>query len=312
MKRKKRYSNLDDVSTRKSYQDIRKWREERRNKVIEDHYVIPQCEEKKVDWIKTNREQTSITWIGHSTFLIQCAGLNIMTDPVWAKRLGFAKRLTKPGLALSELPAIDVVLISHGHYDHLSVRSLRALPGNPVLLVPEGLARMLKRKGFSEVRELPWWEKTEIQNVRFTMVPAQHWTRRTLWDMNTSHWGGWVIQHTETDETIYFAGDSGYFRGFKEIGKNFDIDVALMPIGAYEPEWFMKASHMNPEEAVQAYLELNATVFIPMHYGAYRLADDTVEDALKRLNAEWDRLNLDRDHLRIFTLGETWIRADSS
>lgn len=306
MMKRRRYSNIDGVSTDKSFKDMRNWQKERRAKVRDMSYVVPQCRTKEPRYLRANREDTTITWIGHSTFLIQCGGLNIVTDPVWANRMGFAKRLSEPGLAIHELPPIDIVLISHAHYDHLHIGSLRKLPGSPKMLVPEGLSGMLKGKGFPDVQELPWWESITLQGVVFTMVPAQHWTRRTLWDMNSSHWGGWIMRSMESGESIYFAGDSGYFRGFKSIGAAYSIDIALMPIGAYDPEWFMHVSHMTPEEAVQAYLDLGAAHFIPMHYGAFRLADDTSEEALVRLNKEWERLRLSHDKLHIMELGETW------
>lgn len=202
-----------------------------------------------------------------------------MTDPVWASLLGFSKRLTEPGLTISELPEIDVILLSHGHYDHLHVRSLRAMPGRPQLLVPEGLGGMMRRKGFMNVTELPWWGSIAVNGVVFHFVPAQHWTRRTLWDTNTSHRGGWIIGDEEDGESpargnggrIYFAGDSGYFAGFKQIGDRYGrLQYVLMPIGAYDPEWFMSMQHVTPEEAVQAFKDVKGEVFIPMHYGAIR------------------------------------------
>lgn len=306
MSKRKRYNNIDNVSTLKSFKEMRKWQKERRAKVADMSYVLPQSAVKETEYLKENRKETSITWIGHSTFLIQFKGLNIVTDPVWANRMGFSKRLSKPGLTIDELPPIDTVLISHGHYDHLHLRSLRALPGNPLLLVPEGLARMLNRRGFEKVKEVPWWSHVVEYGVTFDMVPAQHWTRRTLWDTNTSHWGGWIIREAGVSEgAIYFAGDSGYFNGFKRIGESYPIETALVPIGAYDPEWFMSASHMTPEEAVQAYLDLAAKRFIPMHYGAFRLADDTTEEALIRLKNEWQRRQLPEQNLQIMDLGET-------
>lgn len=322
---KKRYANLDQVSTDKSLRDMRNWQKERRAKVSDRSYTVPQCARKQTAFLQANRQATTVTWIGHSTFLIQFGGLNIVTDPVWAQRMGFAKRESAPGLAIAELPAIDVVLLSHAHYDHLHIGSLRALPGKPLLLVPEGLSGMLRRKGFANVKELPWWEGAEIGGVRFDMVPAQHWTRRTLWDTNTSHWGGFIIRRPELREapgreagnnsehadSIYFAGDSGYFRGFKEIGRAYNIGTALLPIGAYDPEWFMKVSHMSPEEAVQAYRDLGARAFIPMHYGAYRLADDTAGEALGRLAKAWEAAGLPAEELRVLELGET-LRVEAT
>jgi len=140
--------------------------------------------------------------------------------------------------------------------------------------------------------------------MTFSFVPAQHWTRRTLTDTNTSHWGGWIIEHKE--HSIYFVGDTGYFRGFQEIAKKFNIQTVLMPIGAYEPEWFMQVSHINPEDAVKAFLELKGKTFIPMHYGTYRLADDTGPEAMARLDAEWSRLQLDASQLKKMLIGETY------
>ncbi|MEV3126439.1 MBL fold metallo-hydrolase [Paenibacillus larvae] len=304
----KRYTNMDDKATPTSWKDIRRWRKERRSKIKDMSYVVEQAPVKVISYLRHNQTETTLTWIGHSTFLLQMNGLHILTDPVWARTMGVASRLTEPGLAIRELPPIDVVLLSHSHYDHLHIGSLRKLPGNPKLLVPEGLAKKLKRKGLQNVEEYGWWEHTEIQEVQFHFVPAQHWTRRTLLDTNTSHWGGWIIQKGENGQgdTIYFAGDSGYFHAFQQIGSQFDIQYALMPIGAYEPEWIMSTQHVSPEEAIQAFLDVRGRVFIPMHYGAFRLADDTVKEALDRLTAEWGRREMKKKYgLRILKLGET-------
>ncbi|WP_240418743.1 MBL fold metallo-hydrolase [Paenibacillus periandrae] len=313
---RKRYANMNAAAKVNSLQDVRKWQKERKTKVKDLSFAVSQSPDKKLDLLRTNREQTTITWIGHSTFLLQTAGLNIVTDPVWASRMGFAKRLTEPGLTISELPEIDVILLSHGHYDHLHVSSLRAMPGRPQLLVPEGLGSMMRRKGFKAVVELTWWESIAIGGAVFHFVPAQHWTRRTLWDTNTSHWGGWIIEG-EGDGgssaqgyggSIYFAGDSGYFDGFKQIGERYGrLQYVLMPIGAYEPEWFMSMQHVTPEEAVQAFMDVKGEVFIPMHYGAFRLADDTAHEALSRLHQEWERLELEARRLQTLLLGETLI-----
>lgn len=284
---RKRYSNLDDVQNKKSFNDMRKWMKERRSKVKDLTVQIPQSPTKKVNELKENHSKTSFTWSGHSTFLIQMNGVNILTDPVWAKRMGFQKRLTDPGISLEDMPDIDIVVISHGHYDHLDFPTLKKLKGNPHYFVPIGLGESFFKKGFQRVKEMGWWESTEYLGLRFHFVPAQHWTRRTLSDINTSHWGGWIFQNEQ--ESHYFFGDSGYFRGFKEIGGKFEIDTVLMPIGAYEPEWFMAVSHISPEDSVQAFMELNAKRFIPMHYGAYRLADDTGPEALERLLKEWEK-----------------------
>jgi L-ascorbate metabolism protein UlaG (beta-lactamase superfamily) len=298
-----RYKNLDDVQNKKSIRELYRWRRERRKKKKDMSYLVPQCEQKQLTYLHENKQDTTITWIGHSTFLVQLDGCTILTDPVWATKMGFDKRLTEPGMAIDELPPIDVVVISHGHYDHLDFPTLKKLPKTIQYYVPVGLKKRFIQKGFSRVEEFSWWEEKTYKQIVFSFVPAQHWTRRSPFDMNTSHWGGWMFQG---DKTIYFGGDSGYFRGFKEIGERFDIHTALMPIGAYEPEWFMKDSHMAPEEAAQAYIDVKAKHFIPMHYGTFRLADETPAEALERLHTAWEKQQLPNNELKELALGETW------
>ncbi|WP_442602888.1 MBL fold metallo-hydrolase [Paenibacillus sp. KN14-4R] len=305
---RERYENLDGVPMSNSFGQLMKWRQERRKKVKDFSFAVAACPNKEVAYLGANRTVTTVTWIGHSTFLIQHGGLNIITDPVWAGSMALTKRLAPPGLTLDELPAIDVILLSHSHYDHMHVASLRAIERkhHPLLLVPKGLKVKMVRKGFANVQELAWWEQTAVKGVEIHFVPTQHWTKRTLLDTNTSQWGGYIIRTSADDpRTVYFAGDSGYFRGFKMIGERYNIHTALIPIGAYEPEWFMKAQHVNPEQAVQAFLDVGAEQFIPMHYGAFRLADDTPKEALDRLKAEWDKQGLAKERLHILLHGET-------
>jgi len=302
----KRYTNLDGVENNKSFKDMRKWQKERKAKVKDLTINIEQSPVKKIEDLNVNRSKTTYTWIGHSTFLIQLNGMNILTDPVWAKRMGFQKRLTAPGIELSEMPEIDLVVISHGHYDHLDFPTLKKLKGNPHYYVPAGLKSLFLKKGFQKVTDLNWWESVVHEGVTLHFVPAQHWTRRTLKDMNTSHWGGWVLQTMQ--ETLYFVGDTGYFSGFKQIAGRFEIDTVFMPIGAYEPEWFMAVSHISPEDSVKAFLELKAKTFVPMHYGAYRLADDTGPEALDRLYRAFKTYQLPMEQLKVLLLGETVIQ----
>ncbi|MED4226399.1 MBL fold metallo-hydrolase [Neobacillus cucumis] len=299
----KRYTNLDGVENNKTFKDMRKWQKERKSKVKDLSVNIEQAPLKRIKEINENRSQTSYTWIGHSTFLIQINGVNIITDPVWAKRMGLQKRLTEPGIAIADLPEIDIVVISHGHYDHLDFPTLKKLKGTPHYFVPAGLKSLFIKKGYQKVSELNWWETTDYNGITLHFVPAQHWTRRTLNDMNTSHWGGWIFQTKH--ETLYFVGDTGYFNGFKQISERFEIDTVFMPIGAYEPEWFMAVSHISPEDSVKAFLELKAKTFVPMHYGAYRLADDTGPEALERLYHTWEKEELPKEQLKILLLGET-------
>lgn len=302
---KKRYKNLDNIENNNSWDFFCRWAKERAKNKKDLRVTIPSVAESDIEKIKHNEDAFSITWIGHSSFLIQLGGVNILTDPVFAKRMGLQKRLTKPGLEANELPDIDIVLISHGHYDHLDFPSLRKIKGNPTFYVPSGLKPLFQKKGYQHVHEANWWDNFSEGDLSISFVPAQHWTKRSLLDTNTSHWGGWIVEDKVLPHSVYFVGDTGYFRGFKEIEKRFELDVVLMPIGAYEPEWFMSISHINPEDAVKAFLELNGKTFIPMHYGAFRLADDTGPEALERLENEWKRLGLPPEKLCVLKVGET-------
>ncbi|MBJ6360484.1 MBL fold metallo-hydrolase [Paenibacillus sp. GCM10012307] len=335
---KYRFTNSNPVHTEHTMAHFKRWRKERARKLKDYSFVVPSVPP-DLEYLRDNSQKSSITWIGHSTFFIQHSGLNIVTDPVWSGKMAFQKRLAPPGIPIRDMPPIDIVLISHSHYDHLSMTSLRRLAGNKELLVPAGLKNKLLLKGFFRIREFQWWDSAVINGVRFTFVPSQHWTRRTPWDMNRSHWGGWVIEpasgHEESDDnrshkrennsgahyalpepftrpvvsdnpTIYFAGDSGYFNGFKEIGSRFQVDVALMPIGAYEPEWFMGPQHVTPEQALQAFQDTGAKWFVPMHYGTFKLADDTPREALDRLESGREYYRIDPNRLVILPLGETW------
>ena len=301
----KKFENLDRIGNEHTFRDMYRWNKERRSKQKDLETQIGRTEKPQIEELQLNQRRTSITWIGHSTFLIQIGGINILTDPVWAERMGVQRRMTEPGLKIEDLPPIDVVIISHGHYDHLDFPSIRKLKGDPVYFVPSGLGGIFIKKGYRAVHEANWWDTLKHENLSFHFVPAQHWTRRGIFDMNTSHWGGWVIEKNSASDTVYFVGDTGYFRGFMDIAAKFDLTYVLMPIGAYEPEWFMATSHINPEDAVRAFLELQGGYFIPMHYGAYRLADDTGPEALERLVGEWSRRQLPKEKLKTLLIGET-------
>lgn len=346
--RRLRFQNSDPVQTAKTMAQFKRWRQERQRKVKHKDYsyVVPNTAP-DLTYIDHNGTEPSVTWIGHSTFLIQHSGLNIVTDPVWAAKMAMNKRMAPPGIEITDMPPIDIVLVSHSHYDHLNIASLRRLTGSKLLLVPAGLRAKLRLKGFMRVKEFHWWESITVRGVRFTFVPSQHSTRRTPWDMNKSHWGGWIIEpdpeaaksaredkrqqaaisalavaKSEQIEAVpsdspqrpvvgdkpvlYFAGDSGYFRGFEEIGRRFAIDVTLMPIGAYEPEWFMAPQHVSPEEALQAFLDTGARWFVPMHYSCFKLADDTPREALDRLEKGRCQLSIDEERLVLLSHGETW------
>lgn len=299
----KRYENLDKSAVISSLKDLFKWQFERFGKRIDNSYNIPTVKRTEVTFLNSNHSIPTITWIGHSTFLIQMNGMNILTDPVWVKHVGISKRLTPPGLSIDELPPIDIVFISHSHYDHLHYASLKKLTGNPTYYVPAGLANSFIKKGFTKTIECNWWDEHHFEELDIAFVPAQHWTRRTPFDTNISHWGGWIIASKQ--HTIYFAGDSGFFEGFLDIGDKYEIDYCLMPIGSYDPEWFLAMQHVSPEEAIEAYINTRSKFFIPMHYGTFQLADDTTEEALARLTAEWRKRKLNKSNLNILKIGET-------
>ncbi|KTD84409.1 MBL fold metallo-hydrolase [Paenibacillus etheri] len=309
---KVRYHNVDNVSTDKTIKEFRQWREERRRKKKDYSYVVPNTPP-RLSYLLENKQESTITWIGHSTFFLQYEGMNIITDPIWARRLGFEKRLGQPGIPLSEVPPIDLILISHSHYDHLHIASIRKLyRAGTTLVVPVGLKRKMLRKGFHNCVEMEWWQEIKLGKIKLSFVPTQHWTRRTPWDTNTSHWGGYILEpadsgNQKTSPNLYFAGDSGYFPGFKEIGSRYKIDIALMPIGAYEPEWFMTSQHVNPEEAIQAFLDVGAESMIPMHYGTFRLADDTAREALDRMEIARIKHEISEDRIRTLGYGETLV-----
>lgn len=307
-----RYNNVGNVSTDKTFKELRQWRNERRSKKKDNSYVVPSTPP-RLSYLSENRLETTITWIGHSTFFLQYEGMNIITDPVWAKRLGLDKRIGPPGIPLSEVPPIDLILISHSHYDHLHFASIRKLyRAGTTIVVPVGLKRKMLRRGFHSCIEMEWWQQITIGKLKLSFVPTQHWTRRTLWDTNTSHWGGYILEPAETEKyklppSLYFAGDSGYFQVFKEIGSRYKLHIAMIPIGAYEPEWFMNSQHVTPEEAIQAFIDVGAETMIPMHYGTYRLADDTAREALDRMENARVKQGISEERIRTLSYGETLV-----
>ncbi len=247
----------------------------------------------------------SVTWIGHASFLLRIGGLAVLVDPVFSESLpGVGRRLTPPGLCWEQLPRIDAVLVSHDHYDHLDAPTIRLLPRDTPVLVPASTAPWFTRRGLRAVRELDWWESTELTGVRFDFVPSHHWSRRGLLDSCRRLWGGWVL--TAGDARLYHAGDSGYGRFFAEIGERHPgIDVAMLPVGAYEPRWFMGAIHTDPDEAVRAAADLGAARMVPMHWGTFLLSREPVLDPLLRTRAAWKATGRAQDDLWDLAVGET-------
>lgn len=235
----------------------------------------------------------ALTWAGHASWLIRIGGLAVLTDPVWSRRIvGTPARLTPPGIPWSELPPIDAVVISHNHYDHLDAPTLGRLPRRTPLFVPAALGRWCRRRGFSCVTELDWWEGAELPapggaNVRFDFVPAHHWSRRTLGDTCRSLWGGWILTD-RVGRRVHFAGDTGYGDWFAEIGRRFPgIDLTLLPIGAYAPGRLLRGVHTDPEEAVRACGDLGARRMAPMHWATFTLSAEPPLEPAARVRAAW-------------------------
>lgn len=253
----------------------------------------------------------SITWIGHATLLVQLDGLNILTDPNWAERaspLAWAgpRRLSAPGLAFDDLPRIDVVIISHDHYDHLDLGTVKRLASahNPLFVVPLGLKRWFAEQGMLRVVELDWWDRHAYGGVTFVCTPAQHFSQRTLWDRDTRLWSSWAV--IGSDRRFFFGGDSGYFAGFMEVGRRLGpFDAAAIAIGAYLPPRIMRFTHTTPEQAVQAFEDLEAKALVAMHWGTFDLADEPLDEPPLRLAAEVGRRGIDPERVWILNVGET-------
>jgi L-ascorbate metabolism protein UlaG (beta-lactamase superfamily) len=261
-------------------------------------------------WLRKNNSEFSLTWVGHSTLLIQLDGLNILTDPIWSERsspVSFAgpKRFVKPGISFIDLPKIDIVIISHNHYDHLDTKTIEQLGNDPLYLIPLGLASYFADLGITNYQELDWWEEIKFNNINFVCTPTQHFSGRTLFDRDKTLWCSWVI---EGSQKIYFAGDTGYFPAFKDIGKKYGpFDLAAIPIGAYEPRWFMRSVHTDPREAVDIYEDVKAKYFIPIHWGTFQLADEPMKDPPKVLLEEARKRKLDLNLFKILKHGETFV-----
>jgi N-acyl-phosphatidylethanolamine-hydrolysing phospholipase D len=232
----------------------------------------------------------TITWIGHSTVLVQMDGVTFLTDPIWSERASpfdFAgpKRVVPPGVTFDALPPIDFAVVSHSHYDHTDVPTLVRLAATGTrFLVPLELGRLLRAAGIDDVEELDWWESRTIGEVTVTCTPAQHWSARSLGDRNETLWSGWTVQGPT--RRFYYAGDTGYFPGFAEIGARLGpIDVAALPIGAYAPPAMMRAHHLNPEEALRAASDVGAKHVLGVHYGTFDLTDEPFDEPPSRLHA---------------------------
>jgi L-ascorbate metabolism protein UlaG (beta-lactamase superfamily) len=257
------------------------------------------------------RAAAAVTFVGHATFLIQTPAGNILTDPMYSRRAGplnvfGPRRVRQPAVRFEDLPSISTVLLSHNHYDHCDLRTLGMLAErfDPIVVTPLGNAALVRSAGIRRVEELDWWQRAKSPTLPIALTPARHFSARNALDRNRALWGGFVL--SSGNARIYFAGDSAYGAFFREVPKRLGpIDLALLPIGAYEPRWFMQAVHMNPAEAVQAHLDLESPASIGMHFGTFQLTTEGIDDPLRALDEACRERNIPRARFRTLEFGES-------
>jgi len=298
----------------------RKWQRERRAAGLPyeprggGHFPLDRPE---IAYLARNRHDTTVTWIGHATVLLQIAGVNVLTDPHFSERaspLAFAgpRRRVPPAIALADLPHIDIVLVSHNHYDHLDAASVRALArqrgGPPHFYVPLGVRAFFERRGIAVAAEMDWWDSASDAALDVHFVPAQHWSGRTLHDRNRTLWGGFVVE--ANGFRFIYTGDTGYSKDFAEIGRRFGaFDLAAIPIGAYAPRWFMAPHHVDPAEAVRIHRDLNATRSLGVHWGTFILTDEPLDEPPRKLADALAAAGVARDAFWVFRHGEMRVLA---
>lgn len=292
---------------RKSIGELRRWRQTRQKHPWPAHVDDP----RHPPPYRVAADRIAVTFIGHSTFLLQIGGVCVLTDPIWSKRcspvpfLG-PRRVRRPGQPLAALPGVDLLVVTHNHYDHMDLPTLRKVRARWAPQVATGLnnARHLEKADIRVAVELDWWQSVNLGGARVTYVPAQHFSSRGLHDRNRSLWGGFVIE--AGGAVVYFAGDSGYCPHFAQIGRRFPhIDLALLPIGAYEPRWFMRPQHVDPEEAVQAHLDLRAHRSLGMHFATFQLTDEAIDAPVLALYQARARAGVAEEAFDVLAFGET-------
>lgn len=253
----------------------------------------------------------TITFVGHATFIIQTRSVTFITDPMFSERAGplsffGPRRVRAPGVSLDLLPKIDVVLLSHNHYDHCDLASLKAIQRrfDPLLVTPLRNGRLPRGAGYRRVEELDWWEQARTSPLPITVTPAQHFSARTPFNRNRELWGSFVVEIE--GRRLFFGADSGYAPHFREVRERLGaIDLALLPIGAYEPRWFMRVMHMNPAEAVQAHRDLGSAQSVGMHFGTFQLTAEAIDAPLHALDAALRESALDGSEFRTLEFGES-------
>ncbi|MEE2901904.1 MAG: MBL fold metallo-hydrolase [Myxococcota bacterium] len=277
--------------------------------------------EKKVlskEMLLGSSEQARLSWIGHSTFLLQVSGKNILTDPIFSQRaspVSFAgpERYTQPAVTIEDLPKIDLVVISHNHYDHLDEATVRVIGNSTKWCVPLGLKSWFKDIGVTNVVEFDWWDQKEINGIQVTATPSQHWSARGLFDRFDTLWAAWSVQVGAFKS--WFAGDTGYNDvQFKEIGQKIGpFDLAMIPIGAYVPRWFMRDFHVNPKEAVKIHMDVRSKYSVAMHWGTFPLAGEGLLAPREDLRVALSELGIDSSAFQTLAIGgQVRVPFDSS
>jgi N-acyl-phosphatidylethanolamine-hydrolysing phospholipase D len=248
----------------------------------------------------------AITWVGHATFAVQDRGDLFLTDPHFGPRALIPRRLVPPGVPVEAVPAHAFAVLSHNHYDHLDEWTVERLPAGVAWYVPLGMAEWFRARGRHDVVELDWWESARRGRWTITCLPSQHWSRRLGQGPNETLWCAWLLDSGE--QRYFFAGDTGYFHGFAEFGRRFGpIDVAMLPIGAYAPRWFMAYQHLDPAEAWQAFLDLGARFLLPMHWGTFDLTDEPPDLPPRELAQAVAEAGGDAGRVRRLAVGERWV-----
>ncbi len=278
----------------------------------ENGYDFPQVEP-DVAWLKANRTETAATWIGHATVLVQVAGVNILTDPHLTERaspVSFAgpKRRVPPALDFATMPHIDMVVISHNHYDHLDqetvLRLSRQSAGSPRFFVPLVNKAWFADLGVADVVEMDWWDRRDFKGLEVHFTPVQHWSARTPNDRLRTLWGGWYIK--APGWRAFFTGDTGYSKDFADIAARLGaVDFAMVPVGAYEPRWFMASQHVDPAEAIRIHRDLKARFTLGIHWGTFELTDEPLDEPPRRLALELARAGLGPSVFSVVRHGET-------
>lgn len=274
------------------------------SRLVRHSAVTPRCGETHIPRLAGHGD-LGVTFIGHASFFVQIGGRSVLIDPNFARWLFVLKRLRRPGLRVRDLPSIDLVLVTHAHFDHLHRPSLRAIVQNnlrtsgtaPAIIVPTHVSDLVADLGFSEIIELDWWKTSHDGDLSVTHVPSRHWGARILKDSHRGY-GGYVLQAGK--HSVYHAGDTAYFAGFREIGRRLSPELALLPIGAYNPPQFRNV-HANPADATRAFLDLNARWMVPMHYGSFRLSHEPMDEPLQLLDEEARSAGIED---RVFVLQE--------